>query len=320
MESMSLKDWLKQTLLAEVVRFPRRLRAAAAGASTYGNISSSGWKLFSFLITSPGSLKGRDTLRGFSYGNLGFVIGRPEWNGAREVLFDREYSFVTAALEGMEKPVVLDLGANAGTFPIYIFSMFPGAEVHSFEPGGRTYDILEKNRGLNPGYEWKTYRAAVWKEDGEIEFQNFEASTSSRIAAGGKGNETVPSASLGTILGETAGGRKIDLVKMDIEGAEEEVLAGNEQLIAERVENMVVEIHPGRCSIENVISSLRKSYPNIYFIFGRKSAWQVVFASCREYPFTEYRDEYMHAPPESAAPSHSRTPASPGREPSLKMT
>ncbi|MEZ4650453.1 MAG: FkbM family methyltransferase [Candidatus Eisenbacteria bacterium] len=314
---MSLKDSLKGTPLAEAIRFPRRLQAAATSTSKYAAVSSDRWKLFRFLLTSPVSRSGVTEQHEFRFGDIPFAIGRPEWHGVREVLLDGEYSFVAGALEGSETPVVLDLGANAGAFPIFLFSLFPKAAVSSFEPSGRAYALLEKNRSRNPQFDWKTTQAAIWKEDGRIAFQNSEFSTGSRIAKSGTGNETVPAVTLGSVLSRIPS--TVDLLKMDIEGAEEDVLVGNEALLAERVRTMVVEIHPGRCSIENVIASLRRSHEHLYFIFGRAMAWQVVLASQRPLPFLDYRDEYMQAPPEDRQALHHVDLYQPGKAPALRM-
>ena len=82
---------------------------------------------------------------------------------------------------------------------------------------------------------------------------------------------------------------------------------------------MVVEIHPGRCSIENVIASLRESHEHLYFLFGRESAWQVVLSSSEPLPFLDYRDEYMHHPPETLMAAQDSSPSPQGNEPALRM-
>ena len=315
---MSLKDRLKETPFAEAARFPQRVRAAVASASKYGRTPEDQRKLFRFLLASPSSQRARTRQHEFRFGDMRFFIGRPEWHGVREVLLDREYSFVAGVLEGKKRPVVIDLGANAGAFPIFVFSMFPHAVISSFEPSGRAYSLLERNRNQNPGFDWTTTQAAVWKEAGQIGFQNSEFSTGSRIAGDGMGNEMVPAVTLRSILGDVSSA-PVDLLKMDIEGAEEDVLVGNESLLSERVRSMVVEIHPGRCSIENVIASLGKSHQHLYFLFGRESAWQVVLSSSEPLPFLDYRDEYMHHPPETLIAAQDSSPYPQGNEPALRM-
>lgn len=208
-----------------------------------------------------------------------------DWLAVREVLFDEEYRFCRN-LCGPEGPsTILDCGANIGLFSIYCLSLFPEASVHAVEPSLETYKVLEANRSANSSCDWHVYRFALWNHDGEVQFENRPFSTSSRIAEDVPGNETVPSITLGTLFA-AIGAPVIDILKLDVEGAEEKVLTGNEEVLG-RIQNLIVEIHPYACDQQRVLSALRNTFDRLYLIPGRRSSKPLVLASRRELPFPD---------------------------------
>jgi FkbM family methyltransferase len=97
---------------------------------------------------------------------------------------------------------------------------------------------------------------AVWIEDGEITYE-FEkgqeyAARLHETGTHGTGGRRAPSFSLNTL---TAGDLVIDLLKMDIEGAEQAVLRRNTEW-AERVRAIKVATHPPY-SLEECAEDLR---------------------------------------------------------------
>jgi FkbM family methyltransferase len=197
-----------------------------------------------------------------------------DWPALQEVLIENEYGALVPALTAKPAPFVADLGANIGTFALFSFSVAPGAIVHSYEPAAATYGILAETQARNGGYRWTTHHGAAWREDGSITFQSGAASTAGRVDA--SGNETAPAFSLATILGHCGGA--IDVAKIDIEGAEEALVAGRESEIA-RIGTLVIELHPGRCDCAAVTRTLRASFGTLYRIPGRRSAKPLLLAT-----------------------------------------
>jgi len=229
--------------------------------------------------TSPISCAYKETLK--------FLARPTDWTAVREVLIDEEYRFCLS-LCGPDGPsTILDCGANIGLFSLYCLSLFPGASVHAVEPSLETYKVLEANKMANGVCDWHTYRFALWDRNGQVQFENRPFSTNSLIPESGEGNETVPSITLGSLI-ETIGVPVIDILKLDIEGAEERVLAGNEPLLG-RIRNLAVEIHPYACDQKNVLAIMRRSFDRLYQIPGRDSAKPLVVASRRELPFPSMR-------------------------------
>ena len=197
-----------------------------------------------------------------------------DWPALQEVFIENEYSALRPYFINREAPVVLDLGANIGTFGLFVFAHARGAAVHSFEPSSATFAILASNVSINPGIDWHAYQAAGWREDGTASFANTEASTAGHICD--VGNEHVPTLSLASIL-DRCGGR-VDVAKIDIEGAEEALLVDRAREL-DAIDTMVVELHPNRCDAQRVARALRESYGRLYRIPGRRSSKPLLLAT-----------------------------------------
>jgi FkbM family methyltransferase len=148
-----------------------------------------------------------------------------------EVFVQNEYDI---ALDGSPK-TILDLGANVGASVLYFRRRFPSARIVAIEAGPGLVPILRHNtRELDA----EVRHAAVTERAGMAYFQeateSWEGTTT--IADGSPGVETVPSVTLDSLLSDP-----VDLVKVDIEGAEFDVLPSCERL--DRVSAMVGEIH-----------------------------------------------------------------------------
>jgi FkbM family methyltransferase len=122
---------------------------------------------------------------------------------------------LSASLSSLGRAVrVLDLGANIGFFEVFTRSRLEIDEVVCFEPDPANAAMLERTREANGG-DWRIVKACASNRDGRARFvsgrQNF-----SGIGAGG--DTEVATIDVFPYL---AGA---DLVKMNIEGAEWEIL------------------------------------------------------------------------------------------------
>ena len=70
---------------------------------------------------------------------LKLAARRIDWPALQEVLIENEYGALAPYLTRKRTPVVLDLGANIGTFALFAFSLAPEAKVYSYEPSATTY-------------------------------------------------------------------------------------------------------------------------------------------------------------------------------------
>jgi FkbM family methyltransferase len=232
---------------------------------------------FAYLLTRVAGHKHWNFKVPFHLGDLQFFARQSDWFAVEEVILEREYDILEQLLQGRGAPVVVDIGANIGMFSLYTFYLRPNAHVLSVEPSEGTHAMLESNRADNPALDWRTLRAALWREDGSISFDASGPSTGSRITGAGQG-ESVPAASLRTVLEKHAGASSIDIMKIDIEGAEQAALEGNAGLLA-CVDMLIIELHPDLCDAATVLRELRAAFPHVYKIPGRRSAKPVLLCT-----------------------------------------
>jgi FkbM family methyltransferase len=142
-----------------------------------------------------------------------------------------------------ERPVFLDVGAGVGYYSLLIKARWPGAVVTAFEPLPRHAEALAANcqlNGLSPD-DVTIVRAAVGPSSGRASF--VDRGYSSGLDAGSSGDtaSTVEMRSLSEVLTDAG---PVHLLKMDIQGAELEVLtAGTPALVRAGVRHLVIGTH-----------------------------------------------------------------------------
>jgi FkbM family methyltransferase len=158
----------------------------------------------------------------------------PQWN---DIFVKRTLAFVTTAAA----PRILDCGANIGLASLFFRRAYPHARITAFEADPALFAILQLNLGANDASAVDSQHAAIWTSGGALTF-HCEGSDSGMIgslpgAVGGR-RATVPSQRLRDILDT----EPVDLLKLDIEGAEHAVLADCEPVL-HRVKAIVMDLH-----------------------------------------------------------------------------
>ena len=138
--------------------------------------------------------------------------------------------------------LILDCGANIGMGTLYFGSQFPQASIISFEPDPKIFAILKRNCEAWGIDRVTLNNSAVWTSDqGGLQFDAEGADSGSLVDSSPsekQGNTIhVPAKRLKDYLKEP-----IDLLKMDIEGAEVAVLEDCDSSL-ECVKNLFVEYH-----------------------------------------------------------------------------
>jgi FkbM family methyltransferase len=137
--------------------------------------------------------------------------------------------------------VVLDVGANIGTHTVFFArTVGEGGFVFSFEPQRLLFQTLCANVALNELLNVKCFEAAVGRGEGTLELlmldprkENNFGGSPAESAAGG---ETVQLVSL-----DSFGFPDCRLIKIDVEGAELDVLAGAARTIERSRPFLLVE-------------------------------------------------------------------------------
>lgn len=139
---------------------------------------------------------------------------------------------------------IVDLGANVGYTSAFFAVHYPQAKILAVEMDERNAAMAASN--LAPfGDRCRLVHAAVWSKDGETEYGGTEEQGYRVASLGLNGQQSstrkVRTRSLDSLFAEH-GLTQIDYLKMDIEGAEAEVLGGSLQW-ADRVRAMKIELH-----------------------------------------------------------------------------
>lgn len=152
--------------------------------------------------------------------------------------------FETEVFKGLIKPgmTVVDIGANIGYYSL-LASRLVGelGKVYAFEPFGDTCDILARSIAVNGMQNVSLVRKAVTNEIGYARLY-FGKYTPACNNLNGKGDFITVSCT--TLDSELRSG-KIDLIKMDIEGAEVKALVGMQRIIRDNPDLILVtEVFP----------------------------------------------------------------------------
>jgi FkbM family methyltransferase len=158
----------------------------------------------------------------------------PQWD---DLFVKRTLAFTTSS----PAPRILDGGANVGLASLFFRRLYPQARITAFEADPALFDVLAANLRANGAESVDARHAAVWTSAGTLRF-HCEGSDSGMIgslAGAVQGRATdVPSVRLRDILDEGP----VDLLKLDIEGAEDAVLADCEPAL-HGVKAIVMELH-----------------------------------------------------------------------------
>lgn len=142
---------------------------------------------------------------------------------------------------------VVDIGANLGTFAVLAARAAPDARLYCYEPSAETCQLLRCNAALNGVQERVLVsQRAVAGAAGEVRLSSPPQSSmrSIRPPRGGKDADTfvVDAVTLETVFEEHTIAR-CDFLKIDVEGAEYEILGGCRPTVLDRVDRIALEFH-----------------------------------------------------------------------------
>lgn len=136
--------------------------------------------------------------------------------------FEREE---TKFLKGFvqEEHVCLDIGSNIGYFSVLFASK--GAKVYSFDPVLENYAIQSLTCALNPKLAIEPRNCAVGNSSGTIGFSIPEQTSLARIDSNSAATEQ-DARTVQLITIDQLALPQVDVIKIDVEGAEEMVIKG----------------------------------------------------------------------------------------------
>jgi FkbM family methyltransferase len=167
-------------------------------------------------------------------------------HGLREIFIDEVYK-----IDLPPKPYIIDCGSNIGLSIIYLKNRHPDAEIVGFEPDRSNFALLKKNIESNKLQGVTLLEKAAWISDDVLDFSN-DGDMGSKIEIKNDVNSStkVQGARLRDYID-----KQLDFLKIDIEGAEYEVLKDISDKLG-MVRNMFVEYHGSFSSNNELIDLL----------------------------------------------------------------
>lgn len=145
----------------------------------------------------------------------------------RHMMREDERAFFRHHVNG--DAILFDVGANFGTYASLFARMAPQATVFAFEPHPRTAAMCRRNILSNELAQIELIDMAVGREIGTIGFTSHGIPGTERIAVGEDAKLTVPVTTLDEFCSQRVI-KAIDFIKIDVEGAELDVLEGGRSL------------------------------------------------------------------------------------------
>lgn len=163
-----------------------------------------------------------------------------------QIFQDEEYA---SLLDLPNVLVVLDLGANVGFSSAYFLSSFPQARLLAVEPDERNLAVCKLN--LTPyGNRVTLLHGAAWKDRTRLNLsrpvgEGREWATQV-VRPADDGGGDIEAWDVGSLI-EMAGAPAVDLLKVDIEGAELAVFGEKAERWLPKVRNICIELHSQDC-------------------------------------------------------------------------
>lgn len=141
---------------------------------------------------------------------------------------------------------ILDLGANVGYASVYFANKYPNARILALEPETNNFSVAQKN--VSPYPNIQLLHAAVWNKAGELNvvdngYGEAAFMIDEQPAADAVVVAKVPTFTVDELAAKLGAKTQIDLVKMDVEGAEKEIFEGDVAKWLPFTKMLIVETH-----------------------------------------------------------------------------
>ena len=145
-------------------------------------------------------------------------------------------------IENFQPKLIIDCGGNIGCSAVYFANVYKDAQIYCVEPARDNFKLLKYNTSFYENIH--AINSALWNKETYIKLKAFENNLGwMAYETNSKDIAALKTITISKILKES-GFDKIDLLKIDIEGAEKEVFgADNVDEWLSRVNVLVIELH-----------------------------------------------------------------------------
>ncbi|HKV63388.1 MAG TPA: FkbM family methyltransferase [Candidatus Acidoferrum sp.] len=177
---------------------------------------------------------------------LCYRLNKGDLHSIREVWFDEAYRLPFGSPSG----TLLDLGANIGLTSVWLAKKYPFERVIAVEPDRSNAILARRNLDLN-AIKSEVLEAAIGPHEGTVGFDSNQISNLGRVSENGL---PVAMITVDTIL-EKSACPKLALVKIDIEGGEQELFDGSLGWL-DRTDAIIIEFHPAPVDPPKIIKTV----------------------------------------------------------------
>jgi FkbM family methyltransferase len=163
--------------------------------------------------------------------------GSSDINAFRQVFIYNEYNF-----DVPQPNFIIDGGSNIGLAAIYFANKFPNATIVSIEPESENFNLLKAN--TNKYNTIHPLKSGIWSTSTFLKVKNIGLGNWGFIVEEQEEEDadTFRAISISDIL-KKFNRTQIDILKLDVEGAEKEIFSTNYQEWLPNTRVLIVELH-----------------------------------------------------------------------------
>lgn len=166
--------------------------------------------------------------------NIFFKDGQALHDQINETFLQKQYDFISTK----KNPLLIDCGAHVGIVSLRWRQLFPNASITAIEADPAIGRILEKNLVFESPKNTRVIKKAVWVHDHGVRF-NSSGLDNGNIEISESRGMHLPSVDLTALISG-----EVEMLKMDIEGAEYQVLQKlHETKKLKQIARIIIEIH-----------------------------------------------------------------------------
>lgn len=144
--------------------------------------------------------------------------------------------------EKVDAKVILDCGANVGHASVYFAQHYPTSKIIAVEPNTENVELIIKNSSAYPSITCE--HSAIWNKPNYLKIENENASNwAFRVVESTESDPKSFKATSIQAICEKYHIDKIDILKMDIEGAEAFVFDKHSMEWLKKTEYIIIELH-----------------------------------------------------------------------------
>lgn len=184
--------------------------------------------------------------------NITFQVSLPLYQVFKEIFLENVYNIDAVVSQLPQKPVIVDIGANAGFFDILMLSKVKDAKIFAYEPIPRNIQQIKNTLDANATFKnnINVSQLAVTgtisdKIDLYIESENENsviASIFSDFNSSNANKISVDTITLTDIILKN-GLAEIDILKVDCEGSEYDIFYNTDPALIRRAKMILLEVH-----------------------------------------------------------------------------